>query len=60
MVQIKLFSYYHLVREGKDGRRAYLQENIAQNKNLTTLRWEMMDMTFSAKLSNPGTHLQRK
>lgn len=31
-----------------------------QNKNLTTLKWEMMDMTFFAKLGNARTHLQRK
>lgn len=48
IVQMKLFSYYP-IKEGTEGSAVKLQENIAQNKNLTTLRWEMMDMTFAAK-----------
>lgn len=38
MVQMKPFSYYPIKGEA-EGRTTYLQENIAQNKNLTTLRW---------------------
>lgn len=38
MVQMKPFSYYP-IRGEAEGRITNLQENIAQNKNLTTLRW---------------------
>lgn len=38
MVQMKPFSYYP-IRGEAEGRMTNLLENIAQNKNLTTLRW---------------------